>query len=108
MLLLTTPSATGYIQNPISVYYCFDKAGALQQCIAEVTNTPWGGRVVFLFEPQGASVPKSLHVSPMMDMQGTWYVKCLQTGCCCVWLRVVGCPTCKNLLFFWPSCLTTS
>lgn len=74
VLLLTTPSATGYIQNPISVYYCHSKEGTLQQCIAEVTNTPWGGRVTFLFDPEGASVPKSLHVSPMMDMKGTWCV----------------------------------
>lgn len=72
MLLLTNPSAAGYIQNPISVYYCYNKADTVQQCIAEVTNTPWGGRVTFLFDPQGGSVPKSLHVSPMMDMQGTW------------------------------------
>lgn len=35
--------------NPISVYYCHDEAGALERCIAEVTNTPWGARVTFCF-----------------------------------------------------------
>ena len=39
--LLTHPIAAGYIQNPISVYYCYSAAGKLSTCIAEVTNTPW-------------------------------------------------------------------
>ena len=39
--LLTHPMAAGYMQNPISVYYCYSAAGKLSTCIAEVTNTPW-------------------------------------------------------------------
>jgi DUF1365 family protein len=74
VLLLTNPISAGYHQNPISVYHCYTRAWELQVCIAEVTNTPWGERVTFLFNPSGTSVPKALHVSPMMDMQNTWYV----------------------------------
>ena len=70
--LLTKPVTAGYIQNPISVYYCYSREGALTQCIAEVTNTPWAAKVIFLFNPEGQSVPKALHVSPFMDMQNTW------------------------------------
>lgn len=73
--LLTNPASLGYDQNPISVYYCYDGApggGALRRCIAEVTNTPWGERVVFTFEPEGDALPKPLHVSPFMDMASTW------------------------------------
>ena len=70
--LLTHPISAGYIQNPISVYYCHDAAGRLQLCIAEVTNTPWAERVTFLFRPEGETVAKSLHVSPLMDMSSTW------------------------------------
>ncbi len=70
--LLTDPAVAGYVQNPISVYYCYDESGALETCIAEVTNTPWGDRVTFLFDPSGASVPKVLHVSPLMDMKNVW------------------------------------
>ena len=54
---------------------CRDSAaagGGLRACIAEVTNTPWGARVTFLFDPAGQDVPKSMHVSPFMDMQATW------------------------------------
>ena len=47
--------------------------GDLKVCIAEVTNTPWGARVTFLFDPAGQDVPKSMHVSPFMDMQATWW-----------------------------------
>ncbi len=72
VLLLTTPVSAGYTQNPISVYYCMGAAGRLRQGIAEVTNTPWGERVTFLFHPEGQDVPKAMHVSPLMDMKSTW------------------------------------
>lgn len=71
--LLTTPSSLGYTQNPISVYYCYDRSGAvLERCLAEVTNTPWNERVTFVFGPNGDVVPKSLHVSPLIDMNRCW------------------------------------
>ena len=84
--LFTLPWAFGYMQNPISVYYSYDlgtdtgmgdpagkfKKVQLKTCIAEVTNTPWGERVLFNFLPDGSRVPKSLHVSPFLDMQGEW------------------------------------
>eukprot|EP00879_Flechtneria_rotunda_P026112 GHRR01027808.1.p1 GENE.GHRR01027808.1~~GHRR01027808.1.p1 ORF type:complete len:126 (-),score=22.52 GHRR01027808.1:173-550(-) len=38
----------------------------------QVTNTPWGERVTFLFDPAGDVGPKALHVSPFMNMQNTW------------------------------------
>lgn len=92
--LLTHPPAAGYIQNPISVYYCFaggpnaapktgpKTAETLEKCIIEVTNTPWGERVTFVINPtrpgeEGEAVPKSLHVSPLMDMKNTWWVLAL-------------------------------
>lgn len=43
--------------------------------LIQVTNTPWGERVSFLFDPEGQTVPKSLHVSPFMDMQSVWTLK---------------------------------
>eukprot|EP00884_Botryococcus_braunii_P021238 jgi/Botrbrau1/7799/Bobra.0159s0227.1 len=33
---LTHPWAAGYVQNPISVYYCYAADGSLPWCIAEV------------------------------------------------------------------------
>ncbi|KAH0755375.1 hypothetical protein KY290_025645 [Solanum tuberosum] len=78
VFLLTIPSSVGYVQNPLSLYYCYDTEGSLQnlkKCIAEVTNTPWGERVSFLFNPNSDVVAKSLHVSPFMDMLGNWTMK---------------------------------
>jgi len=75
--ILTVPSCCGYTQNPISVYYAYDEdCVTLKHCIAEVTNTPWGERVLFTFDPgMKEGLPKSLHVSPFMDLKNTWKIK---------------------------------
>lgn len=72
---LLMPESAGYEQNPICVYYCYDAAGALRCCIAEVTNTPWGDRVAFPFAPAADETPKPLHVSPLQDMQSSWALR---------------------------------
>ncbi|KAF8732265.1 hypothetical protein HU200_016244 [Digitaria exilis] len=78
--LLTIPKSVGYEQNPLSIYYCYNSAeqaqdGELRMCIAEVTNTPWGERVMFTFQPESDLVAKPLHVSPFMDMLGNWSIR---------------------------------
>ncbi|KAI3719686.1 hypothetical protein L6452_20588 [Arctium lappa] len=78
VFLLTIPPSVGYEQNPLSLYYCYDVEGStrcLKKCIAEVTNTPWGERVRFLFNPNSDIVAKPLHVSPFMDMLGSWSMR---------------------------------
>lgn len=77
--LLTHMRYFGYIQNPVSFYYCFAPDGITVECIlAEVTNTPWGDRHAYVL-PAGASpnrvharMPKALHVSPFMAMQQSY------------------------------------
>lgn len=79
--LLTHLRYFGYIQNPVSFYYCFDAAGLrLEFLVAEVTNTPWGERHAYVM-PITADGPrytartdKALHVSPFMpmDQQYDW------------------------------------
>ncbi|XP_062160493.1 uncharacterized protein LOC133867744 isoform X1 [Alnus glutinosa] len=83
ILLLTIPPSVGYEQNPLSLYYCYDVEGStqcLKKCIAEVTNTPWGERVSFVFNPNTDLVAKPLHVSPFMDMLGTWRIRANAPG----------------------------
>ncbi|KAK8641985.1 hypothetical protein V6N13_011351 [Hibiscus sabdariffa] len=78
VFLLTIPPSVGYEQNPLSIYYCYDfeaNTKLLKKCIAEVTNTPWGERVLFVFDPNSDLVAKPLHVSPFMDMLGNWSLK---------------------------------
>ena len=42
--VLTHLRAFGYVFNPVSFYYCFDRDERLQAVLAEITNTPWGER----------------------------------------------------------------
>jgi DUF1365 family protein len=76
--LLTHPRHFGYGFNPVSFYYCFDRAGStLEAIVAEITNTPWGERHCYVL-PVEASRPadsqlhfrfrKDFHVSPFLPM----------------------------------------
>ncbi|CAN8290680.1 unnamed protein product [Cochlearia groenlandica] len=83
IFLLTIPPSVGYEQNPLSLYYCYDLQGSskrLSKCIAQVTNTPWGERVTFVFDPERDTVAKSLQVSPFMDMLGNWTIRANEPG----------------------------
>lgn len=76
--LLTHLSYFGYCFNPVSFYYCFDQAGQrLETIVAEVSNTPWGERHLYVLDAatnqtaNGASEfrpEKVMHVSPFMPM----------------------------------------
>ena len=75
MRLLTNLRCLGHLFNPVSFYYCFDRAGeGLQAVVAEVTNTPWGERHAYVLgvrsEDGGVRerVDKVFHVSPFMAM----------------------------------------
>lgn len=68
--LLLIPASAGFEENPIAVYYCRGEGrgegverveGELECCIAEVTNTPWGDRVRFAFDPKGDEVGHPSH-----------------------------------------------
>lgn len=71
--LLTMPRVLGYGFNPISLYFCHWLDGSLAAVVHEVTNT-FGERHAYV-APAGEAgrvhrhaSPKSLHVSPFMDM----------------------------------------
>jgi DUF1365 family protein len=76
--LLTNLSYFGYCFNPVSFYYCFDKQDKnLEAIIAEVNNTPWGERTLYVLPFDEQSEPserteftpaKIMHVSPFMPM----------------------------------------
>lgn len=82
--LLTQPRYFGFLINPVSFYFCFDRSGTnLRAVIAEVTNTPWGERRCYVLKgdslhTQDSESPlridKQLHVSPFlpMDMEYDW------------------------------------
>ena len=76
IFLLTHLRYLGYCFNPISFYYCYDRAGELRSVLAEVNNTFGESRNYWLSQcNQQLSATslryrcrKDLHVSPFMQM----------------------------------------
>ncbi len=78
--LLTHLRYFGYIFNPASFYFCFDRTGhRVDAVVAEVSNTPWGERHCYVLsgaEPGRVlrfQSRKELHVSPFMGMDTTYH-----------------------------------
>lgn len=81
--LLTHLRYFGYVQNPVSFYYCFDATDTrVETIVAEVTNTPWGERHAYVLPvehgpdgPLGMQLRKRFHVSPFlpMDQEYDWW-----------------------------------
>ena len=73
--VLTQVRSFGHYFNPVSFYYCFDRAGRAEAVVAEVTNTPWGERHAYVLPGGGgeADFDKVLHVSPFMAMQQRYH-----------------------------------
>lgn len=72
--LLCMPRLLGFVFNPISVYYCYDRGGALKALLYQVHNT-FGQRHSYLIPVDSdAGTPleqrclKAFYVSPFMDM----------------------------------------
>ena len=85
--LLTSPRYFGYGFNPVSFFYCFDRADSrVEAIVAEIDNTPWGERHCYVLpRAAGQSLPgdesrlhfrfgKDFHVSPFLplDMDYDW------------------------------------
>jgi len=76
--MLTHLRYFGYLFNPVTFYYLYNPAGtAVETIAAEITNTPWGERHVYVLSKQQnmAKAPrkrfqfsKVFHVSPFLDM----------------------------------------
>lgn len=72
--MLTNLRYFGFIINPITCYYCFDRAENLRWIVAEVTNTPWRERHSYVIPAAAegrtrAAFAKAHHVSPFMPME---------------------------------------
>ncbi len=74
VLLVTLPRVLGYLFNPVSFYFCFDRTGAPVAALAEVTNTFKEMKPYFLAPEtrhDGAfrlRIPKHFYVSPYSDV----------------------------------------
>ncbi|CAG2160996.1 DUF1365 domain-containing protein [Cupriavidus numazuensis] len=85
--LQTTPRIFGYVFNPVSFWYCYDRTGALRALVAEVNNTFGEHHAYLVTAPdlgaiQSATVlatRKRLHVSPFNDVQGYYAFQVRET-----------------------------
>ncbi len=73
VLMLAQARVFGYVFNPITVYYCFDREETLDTVVAEVHNT-FGERHVYVLRPDEgrAAAKKVFHVSPFFSLDGTY------------------------------------
>ncbi len=74
VLLVSLPRVFGYLFNPVSFYFCYDRTGAPVAALAEVTNT-FKEMKPFLLGPDtrrdgtfSLRVPKYFYVSPFSDV----------------------------------------
>jgi hypothetical protein len=74
VMLVTLPRVFGYLFNPVSFYFCYDRHGRPVASIAEVTNT-FKEMKPFVLGPEthiagtfSLRLPKYFYVSPFTDM----------------------------------------
>jgi len=74
VMLVTLPRVFGYLFNPVSFYFCYDRTGRPVSSIAEVTNT-FKEMKPFVLGPEARTgdtfsrrLPKYFYVSPFTDL----------------------------------------
>lgn len=75
--MLANARTLGYVFDPLTVYWCYDRRGRLEGVLAEVHNT-YGERhayVVELDERSAGRVDKELYVSPFFGVFGDYQLK---------------------------------
>ena len=75
VLLLTHLRYWGFVMNPISIFYCYDRHHTLQALALQVTNTPWREKILYVVrsdpnrDKQLSRFQKEMHVSPFNPME---------------------------------------
>lgn len=80
--MLASPRLLGYVFNPLTVFYCYDRDGVLRHAVAEVRNT-YGGRHSYLLHPDRAgraSIDKQFFVSPFYPVDGRYAMRLPEPG----------------------------
>ncbi len=86
IVLLTMPRLLNYVFNPLSVYFCYRRDGALAALVHEVSNT-FGEGHFYVLPPTSASggrvtqaCDKRFFVSPFLDMNLRYEFSVLPPG----------------------------
>ncbi len=88
IILQTFPRVLGFVFNPVSFWFCHDRAGALIAILAEVNNTFGGTHSYLLHNPDGAPLAdgqqlqagKRFHVSPFCTVKGGYRFRFRRAG----------------------------
>jgi hypothetical protein len=85
VMLLCLPRLLGYVFNPLSVYFCHDRAGGLRAIVYEVKNTFGEQRCYALpVEPGPGPVrqecDKAMYVSPFIGMNARYAMRVIPPG----------------------------
>lgn len=84
--MLTNLRHAGFIINPLTCYYCFDRDETLRYIVAEVTNTPWRERHAYVLPvaPNAGintvNFAKQMHVSPFMPLDMDYVLRSCVPG----------------------------
>lgn len=82
VVLLTQARVCGYVFNPLSVFWCYGRDGALVCVVAEVHNT-YGQRHAYLLrtdERGRAETAKEFYVSPFYPVEGSYRMSLPEPG----------------------------
>jgi DUF1365 family protein len=80
--MLANPRTFGYVFNPLSLFWCHDRGGALVCVIAEVRNT-YGGAHCYLVRTDDAGradTAKEFYVSPFNPVDGFYRMSLPEPG----------------------------
>jgi DUF1365 family protein len=83
--LLCYPRILGYVFNPLSIFFIYDKNENLISILYEVKNT-FGEQHTYLFKVEGENkliqnnCSKKFHVSPFIEMNCNYFFKILNPG----------------------------
>lgn len=88
ILLLAYPRLMGFVFNPLSVYFCYDRAGTLTAVIYEVRNT-FGERHTYVCKVEQGQLSRAglrqartkiFYVSPFIDMGMRYHFRLVPPG----------------------------
>mgnify|MGYP001202813958 CR=1 FL=1 len=82
--LLCYPRILGYVFNPLSIFFVYDKSSSLIAIMYEVKNT-FGEQHTYIFKVKNSNIlqhscSKKFHVSPFIEMNCNYYFKNLKPG----------------------------
>ena len=107
ILLVCLPRVLGYVFNPVSFWFCLDRAGHVRGVLCEVNNTFGETHTYICAKPDRSPIgpqdqiqgDKSFHVSPLLKRQGTYLFRFdLHPGWLGVWIDYEEVPGEKTLM----------